>query len=57
MGDDPREMSTASESEKPGIVTRFWNGASAIVNKYQKRRRALDDHTSEKAREAIGGIF
>ena len=50
-------MSTASESEKPGIVTRFWNGASAIVNKYQKRRRALDDHTSEKAREAIGGIF
>lgn len=45
MDNDPIEgVNTATE--QPGIGTRFWNGASAIFNKYHKRKRALERHTA-----------
>ena len=43
--------------EQPGMIGKFWNGTTQIWTKYQKRRRALDRHTAETAKEAVSGIL
>lgn len=55
MGDTIEGVNT--QPEQPGIIGRVWNGASDIVTKYQKRKRALEKHTAENVRQTISGFM
>lgn len=35
----------------------MWNGASAILSKYHKRKNTLERHTAETAKEAVNDFL
>ena len=38
-------------------MSRVWTGASEIATKYNRRKRALENHTAKTTSEAIDGVM
>ena len=55
--EDTVEGYATHDGEQPGLIKRVWNGASTIMNKYHKRKHALERHTAKVTREAVSDFI
>ncbi len=57
MGNEPVEVRYGMPPEEPGLVRRFWTGAGEIMQRYQRRKKALERHSANTVKESIGGLL